>query len=128
MPTWNEYKESAKARGSLAMELYVVESTPGANANAVREHLADHLAYQSKQESEGALVLAGPLSDDSGELMEGAGLIVYRAKSLDAARALADADPMHTSGARTYRLRRWLVNEGRMNIELSLSTQSLRLL
>jgi hypothetical protein len=44
--------------------------------------------------------------------MEGAGLIIYRADSLHDAKELADADPMHSSGARTYVLRRWLVNEG----------------
>ena len=28
MPAWNDYKTEAKQRGSLAFELYVVESTP----------------------------------------------------------------------------------------------------
>ena len=28
MPAWNEYKKAAKERGSLALELFVVESTP----------------------------------------------------------------------------------------------------
>lgn len=126
MPSWNEYKASAQARGALALELYVVESTPVGSPEAVRECLPEHLAYQQTMEIAGSLVLAGPLSDDSGELMQGAGLIVYRADSLAAARALADADPMHASSARSYRIRRWLVNEGRMNVELTLSSQSLR--
>lgn len=127
MPSWNEYKAIATERGALAMELYVVESVPANGAEGVREHLAAHLAYQKQIETDGGLVMAGPLSDDTGELMEGAGLIVYRAAGIDAARRLANGDPMHAQGARTYRLRRWLVNEGRMTFEVTLSTQSVRL-
>lgn len=124
MPSWNEYKETARARGSLALELFVVESTPRAAPEALRATLPAHLAYQRELESAGHLVLAGPLSDDTGEQMQGYGLIVYRAESLAAARALADADPMHASGHRTYRLRRWLVNEGSLTLRVRLSDQA----
>ncbi len=112
MPKWEDYKAQAKQRGALALELYAAESTPAGTAKAVKEHLPAHLSYQSALEAAGKLALAGPLSDASGEWMEGTGLIIYRAQSLEAARALADADPMHATGARRYTLRRWLVNEG----------------
>lgn len=124
MPLWSEYKAAARERGSLALELFVVESTPAADPQTLQANLADHLAWQAAREADGALVLAGPMSDESGEQMEGAGLIIYRAESLEAARALADADPMHQRGARTYRLRRWLVNEGSLNLGIRLSAQS----
>ena len=51
------------------------------------------------------------------------GMIIYRAESLDAARALADADPMHQSGARSYTMRRWMINEGSFNLNVGLSTK-----
>jgi uncharacterized protein YciI len=124
MPSWKEYKDIARSRGALALELYVVESTPRATPEELRETLPDHLAYQQELEAAGNLVLAGPLSDDSGELMEGAGLIVYRAASLDAARALAEADPMHSRERREFRIRRWLVNEGSLTLQVRLSQQS----
>ena len=124
MPKWSEYKEIARSRGALALELYVVESTPQVEPEQLRETLPDHLAYQKEVEAAGNLVLAGPLSDDTGELMEGAGMIVYRAESLAAARALADADPMHARQCRSYRIRRWLVNEGSLNLHVRLSEQS----
>ena len=127
MPSWSEYKEIARSRGALALELYVVMSTPAGDPAAVRSALPDHLAYQAAREADRSLVLAGPLSDETGDLMEGAGLIVYRAESLDAARALAEADPMHAQGARSYVLRRWLVNEGSLTIGLSLSTRGMTL-
>lgn len=122
MVAWNTYKETARGRGALALELFVVESTPKKPAEDVKATLPDHLAYQRKLEESGALVLAGPLSDATGEEMIGAGLILYRAASMDDARALADADPMHATGARSYTLRKWLVNEGSLNVSVGLST------
>lgn len=127
MVDWSEYKQLARERGSLALEWYVVESRPEAAPEVVREHLPAHLEYQAEQERAGRLVLAGPLSDDSGERMSGGGLIVYRAESLDAARAIAAADPMHVAGARGFTIRRWLVNEGSLNLSLRLSGQAVDL-
>jgi len=71
--------------------------------------------------------MAGPLSDETGELMEGVGMIVYRAESLAAAKALAEADPMHKSGTRNFTIRRWLVNEGSFQLDIKLSAQRVRL-
>lgn len=124
MPAWADYKETARARGSLALELYVVESTPQVEPAALQETLPAHLAYQKEMEQAGKLAFAGPLSDPTGELMNGTGLIVYRAASLEDARRIADADPMHAQGKRSYTLRRWLVNEGSFTVSVGLSGQS----
>ena len=123
MPSWNEYKEQARSRGALAMELYVAISTPTGDAAEVKAVLGDHLAYQKQLEAEGQLMMAGPLSDDTGELMQGVGMMIYRASSLEGAGRLAQADPMHKTGARSYTLRRWLVNEGAMSFNIRLSEQ-----
>lgn len=122
MVAWAEYKKAARERGSLALELYVVESTPVQGPDVLKETLPDHLAYQAKQERAGALAFAGPLSDQTGEHMMGTGLIVYRADSLEAARALAEADPMHARGVREFSIRRWLINEGSLTLSVGLST------
>lgn len=127
MPAWNDYKTEAKSRGALAFELYAVHTVPAGDPAAVKANLPDHLAYQGEQERQGALFLAGPMSDKTGEQMEGMGLIIYRAPSLDAARDIAENDPMHKSGARTYTLRRWLVNEGSLTLSVGLSAQSAKL-
>lgn len=127
MPAWEEYKAQARERGALAQELYMVLSTPAGDLGKVKDTLPAHLAYQAQQETEGALFLAGPVSDESGELMEAMGLIIYNAPSLEAARALADADPMHQNGARTYVLRRWMINEGSLSLNVALSAQSVSL-
>ncbi|KUP94586.1 YciI family protein [Tritonibacter horizontis] len=127
MPDWTSYKDAAKARGALALDLFMVHTVPVPGGPAVPDILPDHLAYQRQLESDGSLFLAGPLSDDTGTQIEGAGLVILRAQSLDHARALADADPMHSLGARSYTLRRWLVNEGSLTLSLGLSTATITL-
>jgi len=127
MPSWSQYREIASSRGALAFELYVVESTLAKSPQDVQSVLPQHLEYQSEMEDAGRLFLAGPMSDASGEEMSGGGLIIYRASSMDDARSLADNDPMHQSGARTYSLRRWLVNEGSISLSMGLSAQKIKL-
>lgn len=100
MPKWSDYKRAAKERGALALELYVVNSVPAGPGADIPQTLPDHLAYQAKLEAAGKLAFAGPVSDPSGDTMGGEGLIIYRAASLEEARALADADPMHKLGVR----------------------------
>ncbi len=127
MPRWSDYKRDAKARGALALELFVVRSLPVKSPEDLRAVLPDHLAYQAEQEAAGKLAFAGPVSDESGEEMQGEGLIVYRAASLEEARQLAEADPMHSTGTRSFTLRRWLVNEGSLSLDVGLSGQRVTL-
>jgi uncharacterized protein YciI len=127
MPEWDAYKAEAKERGSLAFELYVVQSVPAKSPEDLRANLPDHLAYQGKMEQQGTLVFAGPISDETGTQMQGMGLIMYRAASFEAARSIAEADPMHASGARTFTLRKWMINEGNLTLNIGLSQQSVTL-
>ena len=117
MVAWSDYKHQARARGSLALELFVVISTPAKPPEAVKAILPDHLAYQAEQEAVGNLALAGPLSDLSGDNMEGEGLIIYQAKSLQAATEITKNDPMHLTKTRKFTIRRWLLNEGNLRPE-----------
>ncbi|CTQ51437.1 YciI family protein [Jannaschia donghaensis] len=122
MVAWADYKAGAKARGALALELYAAISTPAKTPADVKAALPDHLAYQADLERAGALAFAGPLSDESGDQMQGMGLIIYRADGFDAARRLAEDDPMHRSGARSFVLHRWMINEGSLSLSVGLST------
>lgn len=128
MPAWSDYKAEAKSRGALAWEVYVAQSTPVGGPEAVKAALPDHLAYIRSLESAGQLVFAGPISDPTGAFMQGAGMLVLRAASLDEARKLADNDPMHLTGARSFTLVRWLINEGALQVNVGLSTQTVDLL
>lgn len=121
---WAAYKQQAKDRGALALELYVAQSTPAKTPEELKACLPAHLAYQAELEAKGVLAFAGPMSDETGEEMQGMGLIIYRAESLEAAQAYAAADPMHQSGARQFTLRRWMINEGSLTLSVGLSTKS----
>lgn len=128
MPSWTEYKSISKERGSLAFELYCVQTQPAAAPEDMQKHLPDHLTYQKELENKGILFMAGPLSDESGTAMSGAGLIIYRAKSFEDAQAIAANDPMHLAGARTFTVKAWLVNEGNMTINVQFAGQSARMI
>jgi hypothetical protein len=58
----------------------------------------------------------------------GDGMIVLRAKNLAEARTIAENDPMHKSGARKFRVRPWLINEGSVTVKINFSNRGGELL
>jgi uncharacterized protein YciI len=78
-----------------------------------------HLAHQMELERKGVLFAAGPVSSTAGK--HEYGMIIVRAGSLAEAKRIADSDPMHKSGARTYVLHSWSLNEGQVNYSINLS-------
>lgn len=63
--------------------------------------VAPHLAFLDRLRAEGRLELAGAFTDRSG------GAYLLRAADLDAARAIASADPLQASGSSTLTVREW---------------------
>lgn len=118
-PTIKDVREMSG--DSLAKTLYVVTSRARSVA-AVKEGLADHRAYLRKLEDSGALFAAGPLMKPETDFFAGDGLLIYRADSLEAARTIADGDPLHQSGAREYSIRTWLLNDGKITVTVRLSS------
>ena len=115
------------SKGMLQKRLYAITTTPVDGLGPVFAGMEEHLAYQVKLEQDGLLYAAGPLFSDDGETWAGEGFVVVRTATLEEARAIAEADPMHKSGARTFRLRPWMINEGRVSIRLDYSTQTFSL-
>ena len=70
---------------------------------------------------------AGPFSDDAEQKWGGEGMVIIRAESLAAAKIIADNDPMHKSGARSYRIRPWLLNEGKITVEMTFSNKGMKI-
>ncbi len=54
-------------------------------------------------------------------------MFIIRAKTLAEAKTIAASDPMHMAGARSFRVRPWLLNEGALFMRLSLSDGKLKL-
>ncbi|MGB0631572.1 MAG: YciI family protein, partial [Alphaproteobacteria bacterium] len=120
-PSWKEMIATASQKGMLAKQLFVVFTEPTGDLDKVQESRADHLKYQVEIEQKGIMFAAGPLADDSGEAWGGDGMIIIRADSLEAATRIAEADPMHASGARKFHIRPWLMNEGGFNLRVTFS-------
>ena len=107
----------------LKKPLWVMLSKAAASPEQMKQHLKAHLEHQIRLEQAGIMYGAGP-AIRPGDSAPSFGLIIIRAKDETEARRIADADPMHASGSRTYELYAWSLNEGRIDIKLNFSDQS----
>jgi uncharacterized protein len=67
-----------------------------------------HMAHLNASGKSGKLVIAGPLSDN-GNIR---GILVYKTKTIDEARAIAEADPAVKAGRLKVELHPWMVSKG----------------
>ena len=119
--SWQEHIDHVTAKGLLAKRLYVIFTTPTGGLDALKENLGAHLAYQKDLEAGGITFGAGPFADDTETDWSGEGMIIIRAASVEDAIAIAKLDPMHSSGARKFRVRPWLLNEGSYTVTVRYS-------
>jgi uncharacterized protein YciI len=105
----------------LRKQFYAVFTKPTKGMEPVMAVLEEHLAFQIDLEKRGIMFGAGPFWNDAEDAWEGEGMVIIRAGSLAEAKTIADADPMHKSGARSYTVRPWLLNEGTVTIKLTYS-------
>src|SRR4051794_15990088 len=106
----------------LGKNFYVVVTTPTAPREKLEPLIPAHLANQVRLEKEGIMFAAGPLTKEDGT--RHGGMFVLRANSFEEARAIADADPLHKAGLRSYTLMRWTVNEGSYHLRINYSDQT----
>jgi uncharacterized protein len=106
----------------LGKELYVIVTTPVVPREQLDKMLPEHLAHQIKLEKQGIMFGAGPLATEDGARI--GGMVIIRAGSFAEARAIADSDPYHKNGLRTYTLTKWTVNEGSYGIRVNYSDQT----
>ena len=55
--------------------------------------------------------------EDDEHTWKGEGMVITRAGSLAEARKIAEEDPMHQCGARSFTVRPWLLNEGTFTLK-----------
>ena len=120
--------DESRRRGYLAQQLYIVSTRPVHGIGPVMENLATHLAFQEELERDGIMFAAGPNWTDDEQVWEGDGTVVLRAASLAEAKAIAARDPMHSSGARSFTVRPWLINEGTLTVQLGFATGRFKLI
>lgn len=109
------------SRGMLQKQMYVVFTKPANGLGPVMQNLEPHLAFQVDLERRGIMFGAGPFWTDDEQEWQGEGMVIIRAGSLAEARAIAASDPMHSSGARSFTVRPWLLNEGTMTVKITYS-------
>lgn len=116
--SWQEMVDFSTSHDLLAKRLYVVSSKPTNGLGSILEVVDEHVKYQTQLELDGVMFGAGPLASEDLQQWEGEGLFMYRAESMEHATAIADADPMHSSGARSFSIREWLLNEGTYTVQV----------
>lgn len=107
----------------LGMELYVIFSTPLKPREELAAVLPEHLAHQVAIEKKGILFGAGPMFED-GAKSPIRGMIIVRAANFDDARAIAESDPFHKAGLRSFTVEKWILNEGSYTLTVNYSDQS----
>src|SRR6187397_1147331 len=96
----------------LGKEMYLVVTRP-VRSPEIAKRLADHLAHQGELEKRGIMFDAGPLYPRGSETEE--------------AEAIANEDPLHKAGLRTFTLQKWRVNEGRITVTVDFSDQTMKI-
>ncbi len=109
------------SKGMLQKQFYMIHSTPTNGIGPVMENLHAHLEHQMKMERDGIMLAAGPHWSDDEKYWDGEGTFVVRATSFAHATELAAADPMHKAGARSFKVRPWLINEGGFSLRVTFS-------
>lgn len=112
----------------LQKQLYAIFTRPVDGLGPVLARMEEHLAFQVDLERQGVLFAAGPMWTDTEDEWEGDGLVVVRAGSRAEATQIAERDPMHVSGARSFTVRPWMINEGTVTVRLDYSSQSFEIL
>jgi uncharacterized protein len=111
--------------GLLHKELYIAVTEP-LGGPGLSEHLEAHIHGQIEMERKHILFGAGPLQDE-GKDKPTRGMFIIRAKSFEDARKILDGDVFHNKGLRKYKLYRWSLNEGSINVTINYSDQTAKI-
>mgnify|MGYP001270612041 FL=1 len=111
----------------LNKDLYVIITKPTNGMEPVMENLDEHLKFQVSLEKKGIMFGAGPFWEENEIDWNGEGMVIIRANSINHAKEIANSDPMHSSGARSFIVRPWLLNEGNIEVSLDYSTGKFKL-
>ena len=111
------------------VQLYVIRMEMQKHVDSPLEylgpHIQEHIVWLQDQERNGVLFLSGANAD--GEEWDGSGVAIIRAPSLEAAVAISDTEPFHREGLRVNTVHGWQLNEGNVQISLSLLTNKFSL-
>jgi uncharacterized protein len=111
--------------GLLHKELYIAITEP-LGGPGMAEVLEEHIHSQIEMERKNILFGAGPLQNEGNDKPT-RGMFILRAKSFEEAHKILDQDPFHKRGMRKYKLYRWSLNEGSINLTINYSGQTVKI-
>ena len=111
----------------LGKSLYLVFLKPTDTADERGTARKAHFDFVKRLESSGKLFLAGPYIDEQTGKPTGEGLFIMIGDSVAEIEQILKDDPFYQGGYRTYQIRPWRLNEGRMAVTLNFSDKSLSL-
>lgn len=109
----------------LKKRMFVIFSVIVKPPEMMKSALVEHLEYMISLERQGILFGSGPYFDE--QRLLGDGMTIIRADSVEEAREIADQDPMHRLGIRTYTIKGWQLNEGCQTIRITYSDSAYHL-
>ena len=121
----DDFKSVVEALTSkmLNKRLFVVIWRSFGDPELVKRTVEQHLQYMIGLEKRGVVFASGPFTPGLGSAI-GDGLTIFRANSLDEAKAFANSDPFVLCGARGYDLHEWTIMEGRVGLEVRFSDKT----
>lgn len=107
----------------LEKDYWLVWSTPLASVDSSEfgPHVDEHVDWMLELEAAGVLFASGPLLSGPG-IRGGAGMTILRAADEQAAREIAEQDPFVRAGLRDFTVFMWRLNEGSVEVRLSLGS------
>jgi uncharacterized protein len=113
-------------RGALlGQDYWLVLSTPepATTAEDIASHVDSHIAWVLELERSGTVFLSGPLTSGR-DVRPGSGVTVLRAGTAEEALQIARRDPFVAAGLRTAEVFGWRLNEGSVQVRVSLGRGS----
>lgn len=116
---------SAALRGMLNKTLYVALRKPR-DLQRISEVLPRHVEWIVRAEQRGEIFLSGPFTGD-GQPGRHGGMTILHASTEAAAQEIIAADPFVAEGVFDIELRPWLLMEGSLTFNLTLSNQKAKI-
>lgn len=116
--------------GLRPFQLYIFFGTPSGawdiESESTHAVLADHVGYLRDVERTGVVFMGAPFRAPDYD-WDGSGVIAVRAASPARAREIVRREPLFVHGLRTYEVRGWQLNEGRLVLTVDLDSDRIGL-
>jgi uncharacterized protein YciI len=115
-------QEVAVLKEKMWQKSYYVMTRSLIDPEKIKPNLLEHYRWMIQMEKENLVFASGPLFKQDGS--QGVGMTVWRVDSFDEAERVAAQDPFVIGGGVDFKIQRWQINEGRVNVSVDFSDQT----